>query len=119
MNGNALVPEGRRDKVDRLLMRSVIGLKHRKGLGIDWSNQPVRRRFDKGTVFAQQIDDIWTADLVDISSFSRSNKGYIYLLTLIDVFGKNGWIVPLKTKTDKEIAQALFLSGPPRRLRAG
>ena len=53
------------------------------GLGIDWSNQlanelhkPVRRRFDKRTVFAKQVDDIWTADLVDMSSFSRSNKGY-------------------------------------------
>ena len=50
---NALNPEGRREKVDRALVRSIIGLKHRMGLGIDWSNQlanelhkPVRRRFD-------------------------------------------------------------------------
>ena len=56
---NALVPEGRREKVmDRQLVRSIIGLKHRMGLGIDWGNQlanelhkPVRRRFDKRTVF--------------------------------------------------------------------
>ena len=48
---NALIPEGRREKVDRQLVRSIIGLKHRMGLGIDWSNQlanelhkPVRRR---------------------------------------------------------------------------
>ena len=34
---NALVPEGRREKVDRQLVRSIIGLKHRMGLGIDWS----------------------------------------------------------------------------------
>ena len=74
------------------------------GLGIDWSNQlanelhkPVRGRFDKRTVFAKQVDDIWTADLVDMSPFSRSNKGYKYLLTVIDVFSKYGWIVPLKT----------------------
>ena len=56
-----------------------------------WSNQlanelhnPVRRRFDKRTVFAKQVDDIWTADLVDMSSFSRSNKGYKYLMTVIE-----------------------------------
>ena len=86
---NALVPEGRREKVDRQMVRSIIGLKHRMGLGIDWSNQlanelhkPVRRRFDKRTVFAKQVDDIWTADLVDMSSFSRSNKGYKYLLMM-------------------------------------
>ena len=107
---NALVPEGRREKVDRQLGRSIIGLKHRMGLGIDWTNQlanelhkPARRRFDKHTVFAV-VDDIWTADLVDISSFSRSNMGYKYLLTAIDVFSKYGWIVPLKTKSVKEVA---------------
>ena len=76
------------------------------GLGMHWTNQltnelhkSVRRRFDKCTVFAKQVDDIWTADLVAMSSFSRSNKGYKYLLTVIDVFSKYGWIVQLKTKT--------------------
>ena len=59
--------------------------------------KPVRGRFDKRTVFAKQVDDVWTADLVDMSSFSRSNKGYLYLLTVIDVFSKYVWIVPLKT----------------------
>ena len=47
-----------------------------------------------------------------MSSFSRSNKGYKYSLTVIDVFSKYGWIVPLETKTGKEIALAfrkLFL----------
>ena len=93
---NALVPKGRCEKVDRQLVRSIIGLKQRMGLGIHWSNQlandphsPVRRRFDKRTVFAKQVDDIWTADLVDMS-FSRSNKGNKYLLTVIYVFSKYG-----------------------------
>ena len=48
-----------------------------------------------------QVDDIWTADLVDISSLSRSDGARN---TLIDVFSKYGWIVPLKTKTGKEVA---------------
>ena len=91
-----------------------------------WSNQlanelckPVRRRFDKRTVFAKQVDDIWAADLVDMSPIFRSNKGYKYLLTVIDVYSKHGWIVPLKTKTGKEVAQAfqkLFHNGHLSRL---
>ena len=100
--------------MDRQPVRSINGLKHRMRLDIDWSNQlanelhkPVRRRFDKRTVFAKQVDDICTADLVDMSSFSRSNKGYKYLLIVTDVLSKYGWIVPLKTK---------FLGGPPSRL---
>ena len=54
-----------------------------------------------------------------MSSFSRSKKGYKYLLTVIDVFSKYGWIVPLKAKTGKEVAQAfrkLFLNGHYGRL---
>ena len=70
-------------------------------------------------VLYSQVDDIWAAYLVDMSSLSRSNKGYKYLLTVIDVFSKYGWIVPLKTNTGKEVAQAfrkLFLNGHPRSL---
>ena len=96
------------------------------GLGINWINKqanellkPMRRRLDKRIVFTKQVDDIWTADLVDMPSFSRSNKGYKYLMTVIDVFSTYVWIVPLKTKTGKEDAQAfrkLYLGGPSSRL---
>ena len=48
---NALVPKARREKVDRQLVRIVIGLEHRMGMGIHWTNElanelhkPVRRR---------------------------------------------------------------------------
>ena len=84
-------------------------------------HKPVRRRFEKRAVFAKQVDDIWAADLVDMSPFSRSNKRYKYLLTVIDVYSKYGWIVPLKTKTGKEVTQAfrrLFHNGHPSRLWA-
>ena len=74
---NALTPRGRREKVDRQLIRGNIGVKHRLGMGI-WGSQlvdelhkPVRKRFQKRSVFAKQVDDIWTADLVDMSPSSR------------------------------------------------
>ena len=93
---NTLVPKGRRESVDRQVVRSFIGLQHKLGMGV-WSSQladelhkPVRRRFEKRHVFAKQIDDIWAADLVDMSSFSRSNKGYKFLLTVIDIYSKYG-----------------------------
>ena len=57
-------------------------------------------------MFVKQVVDIWTAHLVDMSPYSRSNSSYRYLLTVIDVFSKYGWIVPLKTKTGKEVAMA-------------
>ena len=124
---NALTPRGGREKMDRQMVRGIIGLKHRLVMGGHWSSRladelhkPVSKHYHKRSVFAKQVDEIWTADLVDMSSYSRSNSGYRYLLTVIDVFSKYGWIVPLKTKTGKEVAMAfqeLFTNNaPPNRL---
>ena len=41
-----------------------------------------------------------------MQKFSKWNKGYRYLLMVIDVFSKFGWIVPLKDKTGKTVANA-------------
>ena len=67
---NTLVPKDKCANVDRQLVRSIIGLKHRMRMGIaNWCSQladelhkPVRRRFAKRTVFAKPVDDIWTDD---------------------------------------------------------
>ena len=53
------------------------------------------------------IDEIWAADLFDMQSFSKFNNGIKYLLMVIDVFSKYGWIVPLKSKTGVDVANAL------------
>ena len=70
-------------------------------------HKPVTRKFKKRRVYAGGVDEIWTADLVDMKSFEKFNKGVKYLLTVIDVFSKYGWIVPLKNKTGVEVANAL------------
>ena len=50
------------------------------------------------------IDEIWAADLIDMQAFSKDNNGIKYLLTVIDIFSKFIWIVPLKRKTGQEVA---------------
>ena len=120
-----IVPRNRRETTDRQLVRGIIGLKYKLGMSV-WSSQladelhkPVHRKLEKRQVFAKQIDDIWAADLVDMSSFSRCNRGYKFLLTVIDVYSKYGCIVPLKNKTGKEVASALanlFKIAVPSRL---
>ena len=57
-------------------------------------------------MFASGTDAIWTADLVDMQSFSKSNKGFKYILMIIDVFSKYGRAIPLKTKTGPEVMKA-------------
>jgi len=39
--------------------------------------------------------------------FSKYNNGVKYLLSVIDMFSKYGWIMPLKSKTGLEVASAL------------
>ena len=48
------------------------------------------------------------ADLMDMQAFSKDNNGIKYLLTVIDIFSKFVWIVPLKWKTGQEVANAFF-----------
>ena len=52
------------------------------------------------------IDEIWAADLIDMQAFSKDNIVIKYLLTVIDIFSKFVWIVPLKRKTEQEFANA-------------
>ena len=82
---------------------------------IKWSDQlaeelhkPVIRHFPKRKVEVTGIDKIWAADLVDMQSFSKHNDGVKYLLCVVDVFSKYGWIVPLKDKSGKSVSAALI-----------
>ena len=69
-------------------------------------HKPRRVRFQRRRVHVKGINEIWSADLVDMSAFSKDNHGVKYLLTIIDVFSKYAWMMPLKTKTGKDITKA-------------
>ena len=82
-------------------------------MSIDWSQQlanelhkPITRNVSKRTVTSNGIDKIWAADLVEMQTFSKWNKGVKYLLMVIDVFSKYGWIKPLKDKETESASKA-------------
>ena len=68
--------------------------------------KPVTRKFQRRRVNVNSIDEIWSAGIIDMQSFSKDNNGIKYLLTVIDIFSKFVWIVPLKLKTRQEVANA-------------
>ena len=79
----------------------------------DWSQQlaeelhkPITKNFRKRRVIWNGIDEIWAADLVEMQKFSKWNKGIKYLLMVIDVFSKYGWIAPLKDKKTESVRTA-------------
>ena len=54
-----------------------------------------------------------------MQKLSKWNKGYKYLLMVLDLFSKYGWIVPLRTKTGLEVSGALasiFRENKPKML---
>ena len=124
---DVLEPKGIRARIDRKLVRSIIGTKRKLGLGLADANQwtdeltdelhkPVRRKFRKRIVYAKNVDSIWAADLVDMQYYARTNQGYKYILMIIDVFSKYGWAIPLKTKKGVEVTKAftdLWKRQPP------
>jgi len=57
-------------------------------------------------VYVNGIDKIWAADLVEMQALSEFNRGFRYLLTVIDVFSKFGWMLLLKDKTGKSVVDA-------------
>lgn len=65
-----------------------------------------RIHFPRRRVIVGDIDDTWSADLVDMQAFADVNDGTKFILTVIDVFSKYAWAVPLKTKRGIDIQKA-------------
>ena len=69
--------------------------------------KPKRKKFRRRRVYAGSVDSIWTADLIDVHQYTRQNKGYKFILVVLDVFSRYAWARPLKNKTGKEVAMAI------------
>ena len=85
----------------------------------DELHKPVKHNFSKNRVIAHRVDDIRCSDLVDMQKLSKWNKGYKYLLMVLDIFSKYGWLIPQKKKTGLEVSKALesiFIKNKPKML---
>jgi len=85
--------KGIREKIDFALVKPIIWIKHKLGLDITDNLQlakelhkPITHTFKRGKVYVSNINEIWSADFVDKSKFIKQNKGYKYLLNVIDLF---------------------------------
>lgn len=53
------------------------------------------------------FDEKWQADLVDMPSYAQVNKGYNKILTVIDIFSKFAWTVPVQKETAQDVTAAM------------
>lgn len=76
-----------------------------------------KQRFNKflrRKVNVHEKNYTWQADLIFMKKYSKYNEGFKYILTVIDVFSRFAFAVPLKNKTTKVVIEALektFKSG--------
>ena len=93
--------------------QSWFKLKKPSSKEISWQQQladklhkPIKRNFTRRRVIVNGINKIWCSDLVEMQQFSKWNGGYRYLLIVLDLFFKYGWIVPLKDKNGETVTEA-------------
>ena len=96
-----------REKIDRRIVRPAIALRRWTGMGVSEQDAKelhhrIVRNFARRKVIVNHIDDIWSADLVEIPL----DQGYKYILTVIDVFSKYAWAIPLKNKQSLTVIDA-------------
>ena len=92
------------------IIRGIINTKQKFGLGNN-PNQILSQElhtqrkinFTRRKVISNNIDHIWGIDLITMIKYSKQNKNYKYILTVIDFFSKYSWCYPLKTKKSEEI----------------
>ncbi len=80
-------------------------------------HKPARKNFKRNKTITSSIDKQWQADLCDMQAISRSNDGFKYILTVIDIFSKYAWGIPVKTKSSGDMVDAftiLFNKSKPR-----
>lgn len=71
-------------------------------------HKPARRLYPRRRVLVKGINDLFEADLVEMIPYAKVNKGYKYLLTVIDVFSKFAWAQPVKSKRGEDVTSAMF-----------
>ena len=61
---------------------------------------------------------MWGADLASMQLISKFNKGFRFLLWVIDIFSKYAWVIPFKDKKGITITNAFqnFLDESSRKL---
>ena len=61
---------------------------------------PQITKFRRERIIPLYKDETCSADLIDKSSLSKYNNIYKFILTVIDIFTKYAWAIPLKNKSD-------------------
>ena len=73
----------------------------------DVYSKPPKKNYPSKKTIIKSIDDTWSSDSLDMNDYGhKNNKGYRYILVVIDNCSKFGWTIPLKNKFSQSITDA-------------
>ena len=70
----------------------------------DELHKPIIKKLKKRKVYSSFRDNIWGVDLANMQLLSKYDKGYRFLLCVIDILSKYAWVIPVKDKKGISIA---------------
>lgn len=70
-------------------------------------HKPARKTFKRRRVIVKGLNDLFQADLVEMIPYARMNRGFRYILVVINVFSKFVWAEPVKRKTAQDVSAAM------------
>jgi len=82
-------------------------------------HRSARKRITRNHMTSDKPNEHWQSDLVDMSAYAKSNDGYNFIITTIDIFSKKASAVPVRHKNQKEMAEAfekIFKNASPENL---
>ena len=82
-------------------------------------HKPVKKPLLYRRVYTKRIGYLYQIDLVDMTKFSKENRGYKWFITCLDTFSKKAWAFKIKDKRGKTITNAMrgFLTqNPPEKI---
>lgn len=66
-----------------------------------------RVNFSRRKYSMRGIADTLQGDLIEMQLYKKENRGYRYILIVIDIFSKMAYAEPLKNKTANEVTKAM------------
>ena len=80
-------------------------------------NKSTIQKFERKKIIINNINQTHSSDLVDMTQYSKINKGYKYIFTNIDVFSEIAYAYPIKSKKIQDIKpcfQKIFKNNKPK-----
>ena len=70
-------------------------------------HRDIRHKYPRRKMMVKFVNEIYSADLKDVSNLSKHNRNINWLLIVIDAFSKKSYVRPLKNKNAETVIKAL------------